>query len=343
MRLLGEIDHLELTSFDETSVLIHKSQNFERNLPLDFETGHTWFLKRLTMTAAMDYRYILVQEKQYILSMLAAEEARAEQYMGALHSTKARLDAAQTTHAVPEINESSLKRRVSGLNRKLRNSKRSQKIMIDSLNHIDHRLISEGRHRWQRLTFTNQQADDLTQVWLALHNQTIDRIPTFSQTPYPTQYSSSNPSSPYFLPISPSGDVRTLTNHSPWNSPIYSPVYEYSQPTPHHLARYYQSPIPAQSSDLQLEQSQWTQITGIPNPILFTPSSKPRAQSLPILRPTGSTSNSRRSSNSLEQIEQSRETEKEGNTDPAALGLGRPLSVAGGAAAGSRPRRLNSV
>ena len=311
----------------------------------------------LLPTSSANYEWSLRQERAYLLSTLAAEESRCERYSQALKSTRSKLHIAERTDDKQEGDTKNLRKAASGLSRKLKSSQRSQRIVANNLAAVDARILSTEQHRWRRLQFEDQQAQNMPQVMMEMQNLTLNTSqPMYTQQIYQSPVAQTSLwAPPQGAPLTP--QTTYLPSQDPWISPPYSPIdqqFPYPASQPMNPIQSHHAPFPIEvTSDVPAPWSptSWSFIAGASTTNPFgpfpTPVTRHRAMSLPANLRTPSLSNksnSQRSSSPLDNIGEEEEVKSSTESKPLDLNLnlGRKLSLIGGASAGLRLERIGT-
>ena len=280
-----------------------------------------------TTYSVMGAQSSLHQERTYLLSALAAEESRGEQLTFSLYGARQKLAAAEYGGgAADEVK--SLKKAVTGLERKRRRSQENAKAMINNLAAVASRMQMLEQHQWPRAQFEYNQRSQLSQFNdintsmqnLALVSPITPNYQHLAQSPI-------SPQTPGFanpIALTPGPAMQWASTYGDgWGSPLYTPFYTppYEQNQGVNQVQFQVMPNPLPSEDLLRD----VQYAGLPGQA--SDSQHLRAMSLPMLEHRVSWAGK---SSSVSNAENEAISPKSG------MNLARRLSLIGRASAGLR-------
>ena len=284
-----------------------------------------------TTYSVMGAQSSLYQERTYLLSALAAEESRGEQLTFSLHGARQKLAAVEYVEgSADEVK--SLKKALTGLERKLRRSQKSSKAMINNLAAVASRMQMLEQHQWRRAQFEYNRRSQLPQssdINMNMQNLTL----VSPMTPSYQYYAQSpiSPQTPGFAhptPLTPMPTMQWASSYADgWGSPLYTPFYAqpYEQDQAVNQAQFQIMPNPLPSTDL------WRDVQYASLPGQAFDSRHLRAMSLPMVQHRASwAGKSSPASNA----------ENEAISPKSGMNLARRLSLIGGASAGLRLERM---
>jgi hypothetical protein len=195
--------------------------------------AYSWGLPGPTLSFVADHRYsALQQERSYLLSALAAEESRAEHFIRALQSHKAKLQTAESDQDSAEAVRN-LRKASAAITRKLKKCHKSERAMANNLAAVTCRMQMLEQHQWRKAQFEYSQRMQRTPMYgmaLGLQEMTLasPMSPAYGYpcTPYPARsYAMSSPSGT--LPSMPATPLlqpqQMVSMENAWNMPFYTP------------------------------------------------------------------------------------------------------------------------
>ena len=305
-------------------ISLKKLSYWDRQSPVPIATVHF----------AMQSYSSLHQERAYILSALASEESRSEQFTLTLESLRKKLGKAEQSEDGPNL-VANLKKAIATLLRKSKRSQKNQKAMVNNLAAVTSRMQMLEQHQWRRAQFEySQQAQFSSINGIAMGMQDLGLVSPMtsgfachSQTPispFLQTFTPQLPSTPFIPP------QAAVSFRHPFGSPLYSPFYE--QPRGHY-------PTDQGWQQNVIDYSPWTlpptsdsvgNRAQAPRPV--------RSMSLPAVQ----RSSSQRIASSLVRIREGEDEAISPTSQKSSTDLGRRLSLVGGASAGLRlQRRVN--
>lgn len=172
----------------------------------------------------------LYQEHAYLLSAIATEQSRGEQFAFSLDATRKRLAAAE--HAEKSVAaQKNSRKAVASLRRKLKRSIKSQNAMINNFAVVTSRMQMLEEYQWRELQHDYSQQtqhplmDTMTanMQHLALVSHMTSGYPYATQTPA----GSFSPSVISPLQLSPISSAQFDADHDQlWGLPLYAPFQE---------------------------------------------------------------------------------------------------------------------